>query len=274
MNCQNFFSEPLDPVTLGVALQRKKDILLKSYDARDINYVPDNARFLAETEDEHLDVVFIESINDYNRDFSKSSITAYSPRYLYLSDFYIRYDFISKEKFRKSFNFMERYKFKELEIGAYNPKTNSKRLEKVYIAEVQAEELLSYTTNYGIVIEKEDKYLPIIDKPSFEMANEFLLDSYTYQVNKFLAKINKENKEGTSRNGSFSNGFQQPTEKTIDDILPDHPDSQAKPSLSLMAANQIRYEVDSSRYYDIEGINLNILGTKFYHPELGMYSLL
>jgi hypothetical protein len=69
---------------------------------------------------------------------------------------------------------------------AYNPQNNSNHKTKVYVADVQIESIFAFTKKYGVMIEKEDLYLPVIDKNSFKLAVDFLLENYRY-----LAQHNK-----------------------------------------------------------------------------------
>lgn len=90
--------------------------------------------------------------------------------------------------------FLSRYKFKQLELLAYNPQTNSKQKTKVYVADIQIESIFGFAKKFGVMVEKEDLYLPVVDRASFKLAVDFLLENF-----RFIAEHNGINLRGELR---------------------------------------------------------------------------
>lgn len=109
INCQNLFSQPLDPLFLGMSLKENKDILVKCYDSSKLNFMPKNAQFLAQNSQGHLEMVHVDTCNDFNKAFSKTEQN-FNPRYLYLVDLVIKFDFLAGPEL-KTFNYMQKYFF-------------------------------------------------------------------------------------------------------------------------------------------------------------------
>ncbi len=107
INCQNVFAEPVDPVFIGLVHEAKQNISVKAYDSKDIAYIPHNAKFLAETSTGSLAIQHVGSLDEFKINGAKYG-SGYVPRYLYLVDFIIRFDFLSIPQFRNTFNFMEK----------------------------------------------------------------------------------------------------------------------------------------------------------------------
>lgn len=179
ISCQNLINDPLDPFMLGLAVQSGKDIVAKTYDFHQLAKIPPNAQFLAENSKGKLELVHVNSINEQNLNRSKSAST-FNPRFVYLVDFVARFEFLSNPEFTKSFNFMEKYKFKKLRLKVYNTKINMHEDTEVFVADLQAEELFRYANSHLVVVEKEDKYLPITDKSTFHEAFSYLLENYRF----------------------------------------------------------------------------------------------
>lgn len=110
INCQNIFSEPLDPVFIGASILGQNDIMIKTYDSQQLNFMPSNARFAAETEDGKLEIVHIDTLTDHNKTKTKTPLN-FTPRYLYLVDFIAKFDFLCSTEVRKTFNYMQKYVF-------------------------------------------------------------------------------------------------------------------------------------------------------------------
>jgi hypothetical protein len=104
LNCQNLIAQPLDPVLIGMLAKSEDDFIVKSYDAKNLDWLPENANFLAMNPQGALEIVFMETIEDYHR----TSGQIYTPRYLYMTDFVMRYEFLKDPKMLRSFNFMQR----------------------------------------------------------------------------------------------------------------------------------------------------------------------
>lgn len=107
INCQNIFSEPIDPILLGAAILGHNDIMVKAYDSQQLTFMPSNARFVAETEDGRLEVVHIDTVTDLNKNKTKTPIY-FTPRYLYLVDFVAKFEFMCSTDVRKTFNYMQK----------------------------------------------------------------------------------------------------------------------------------------------------------------------
>lgn len=107
VNCQNLFSLPLDPVFLGASLKDNLDIMVKAYDSSLLNFMPKNAQFLAQSESGSLEVVHIDTVTDFNKAYSKTAQN-FSPRYLYLVDLVIKFDFLCSTELKKNFNYMQK----------------------------------------------------------------------------------------------------------------------------------------------------------------------
>lgn len=105
LNCQNLIAEPLDPEFIGMLAHSQDDYMVKTYDAKDIDMLPENANLLAMSPQGTLDIVFMETIDHYQGNATQG----YTPRYLYMTDFVMRYDFLKDPKMVKAFNFMQRY---------------------------------------------------------------------------------------------------------------------------------------------------------------------
>jgi len=179
ISCQNLINDPLDPFMIGLTAQSKKDIVVKTYDSNQLEQIPSTAQFLAENSKGKLELVHVNSINDQNLSRSKSTAT-YNPRFIYLVDFVARFEFLSNPEFTKSFNFMEKYKFKKLKLRVYNTKINMHEDMEVFVADLQAEEVFRYANSHLVLVEKEDKYLPITDKDTFHIAYSYLLEHYRF----------------------------------------------------------------------------------------------
>lgn len=108
INCQNLFSEPLDPVMIGAHHLGLNDVMIKGYDSCKLNFMPSNARFAAESETGSLEIIHVDTVTDYNKSQSKTPLS-FKPRYLYLVDFVVKFDFLSGADFRKNFNYMQKY---------------------------------------------------------------------------------------------------------------------------------------------------------------------
>lgn len=105
LNCQNLIAEPLDPVFIGMLAHSQDDFMVKTYDAKNIDMLPENANFLAMTPEDTLEVLFLDTVNEYHT----TRGSGYTPRYLYMTDFVMRYDFLKDPKMLRTFNFMQRY---------------------------------------------------------------------------------------------------------------------------------------------------------------------
>lgn len=114
LNCQNLIAEPLDPVFIGMLAHSQDDFMVKSYDAKNINMLPENANFLAMTPEGTLEVLFLDTADEYQI----ATGTAYTPRYLYMTDFVMRYEFLKDPKMLRSFNFMQRYTLLKSDISS------------------------------------------------------------------------------------------------------------------------------------------------------------
>ena len=107
INCQNIFSAPLDPVFLGASLRDDPDIFLKTYDSSQLNFMPKNAQFIAETENGTLETVHIDTVTDFNKAYTKTEPT-FNPRYLYMVDFVVKLEFLCSAELKKNFNYMQK----------------------------------------------------------------------------------------------------------------------------------------------------------------------
>lgn len=184
ISCQNLINDPLDPFMVGLAAQASKDVVVKTYDFERLEKIPSTAQFLAENLQGKLELVHVSSISEQNLSRSKSSST-FKPRFIYLVDFVAKFDFLSNPDFTKSFNFMEKYKFKKLKVRVYNTKINMHEDTEVFVADLQAEELFRYAKSHLVLVEKEDKYLPITDKDTFHAAFSYLLEHYRFSADQF-----------------------------------------------------------------------------------------
>lgn len=190
INCQNPVGYPLDPIMLGLAIRNGTDIMAKAYDGREMEVFSDYTKLLATTEDDSLQVVFLDSMDDYEsqRKRAGSNLIKFKPQYVYLVDFVMRLDFLKNPEFKKTFNFMSKYKFKKREVKIYDQKLQNYRNETVFIPEIQIEELFAFTKNYGVLIGDEEKYIPIVDQQSFELATNYLMDFFAFAADKNAAR--------------------------------------------------------------------------------------
>jgi len=170
-------------------MQTQNDVAIKGYDSTEINFIPNNAKFLAESDNGNLEVIFVDSINTFNLELTKSGST-YKPKYIYLVDFVVKFDFLAKPEFRKSFNFMEKYKFKQIELVAYDPYENKTKVQKSFVAELQIEELFAFTKKFVVLEEPEDRYVPILDRISFNLSVEYLEEMFKFKAEEFGKNLN------------------------------------------------------------------------------------
>lgn len=93
---------------IGAHQLGKHDFMIKAYDSAKLNFMPSNARFAAESETGSLEIIHVDTVTDYNKSQSNTP-RSFKPRYLYLVDFMVKFDFLSSAEFRKSFNYMQKY---------------------------------------------------------------------------------------------------------------------------------------------------------------------
>lgn len=72
---------------------------------------------------------------------------------------------------------------------AYNPQTDTKQKTKVFVADIQIESIFSFTKKYAVMVEKEDLYLPVVDRSSFKLSADFLLENFRYLAEQFKVSI-------------------------------------------------------------------------------------
>lgn len=108
INCQNIFAEPLDPVFIGAMILGQQDVMVKAYDSQQLTFMPSNARFVAESDTGTLEVIHIDTLTDLNKAKTMTPMN-YTPRYLYLVDFIVKFEFMCSTELRKNFNYMQKY---------------------------------------------------------------------------------------------------------------------------------------------------------------------
>ena len=107
INCQNLFSQPLDPTFIGAYLDQDLDMAVKAYDSTQLSFVPKAAQFIAETEKGTLEVVYIDTVTDCNKAYTHTDPT-FTPKYVYLPDFIVKLDFLCSTELKKTFNYMQK----------------------------------------------------------------------------------------------------------------------------------------------------------------------
>lgn len=61
---------------------------------------------------------------------------------------------------------------------------NHKAMQEVYVAELQVEELFRFSPKFGVLVDSEEKYLPVIDAKSYEMVIDYLIEHFRFQARK------------------------------------------------------------------------------------------
>lgn len=74
-------------------------------------------------------------------------------------------------------------------LDVYDPVKNRKSFQEVYVAELQVEELFRFSPKFSVLVDSEEKYLPVIDQRSYDMVIDYLIEHFRFQARKNQVNI-------------------------------------------------------------------------------------
>ena len=144
---------------IGYSCLSKTSLTIKVFpvDPNTFNNLDSETSFLAEDEKGHLIAI------------SKSECIQNKiiPKYIHSINCIMRTDLLQDGDFKKSFNYMENYRFKKVRMPVFDPKSYESFTEDSYIAHIPFDSIYQQIPSYSLFVDSVDNYSFIHNDNSF-----------------------------------------------------------------------------------------------------------